>query len=110
MSFSRLKRLVALTTLMVFLCGLAVPAALAEGRKVVTQVKPVYPELAKTMRISGTVKIEAVVSPAGTVKSAKEIGGHPLLVKAALDAVKKFKFEPGSAETTEIVAFEFAKQ
>jgi TonB family protein len=76
-------------------------------RKVKSKVAPVYPELARRMSISGVVKVQVVVAQNGTVKSTKIVGGHPLLVNAATDAVKKWKFEPASEETTGIVEFKF---
>jgi len=76
-------------------------------RKAKTKVAPMYPELARRMSISGVVKVQVVVAPNGTVKSTKAVGGHPLLVNAATEAVKKWKFEPASEETTGIVEFKF---
>jgi TonB family protein len=85
------------------------PAAFAqeEGRKIKNKVTPSYPELAKRMNINGTVKIQVTISPNGMVKAAKLVGGHPLLTDAAMDAVKKWKFEPAGEETTQVVAFNF---
>ena len=77
------------------------------ARKVKTKVAPAYPELARRMGISGVAKIQVVVAPNGTVKSAKIVGGHPVLANAALDAVKKWRFEPATEETTGIVEFKF---
>jgi len=59
------------------------------------------------MRISGTVRIEAVVAPNGSVKSTSVIGGHPVLVQSAQDAVRKCKWEPTSHETKEVVILNF---
>jgi protein TonB len=59
------------------------------------------------MSISGVVKVQVVVAPNGAVKSARIVGGHPLLVNAAVDAVKKWKFENAAEETTGIVEFKF---
>lgn len=80
------------------------------SRKVKSRSNPVYPEIARRMSISGTVKVEVVVSPNGSVKSSKVVGGHPVLATAALDAVKKWKFEPASEETTGVVEFKFQPQ
>ncbi|MBZ5579771.1 MAG: TonB family protein [Acidobacteriia bacterium] len=55
---------------------------------------PVYPALAKQTKTQGTVKIDITVSETGAVVSTKLIGGHPLLVTAAIDAVKKRKYTP----------------
>jgi TonB family protein len=95
--------------LAVGLMALAPGAAFAqEGtRKVKAKVEPVYPALAKQMHITGTVRVEVVITAAGTVKSTKVLGGHPLLAAAAEEALKKWKFEPGTAETTEVIPFNF---
>ena len=76
-------------------------------RKVKSKVSPVYPEIAKRMSIIGTVKVEVVVAPNGTVKSTKVIGGHPVLVDCAVEAVKKWRYETAPEETTQIVEFKF---
>jgi TonB family protein len=80
------------------------------GRKVVARVAPAFPDLARKMHIQGAVRIEAVVRPNGQVKSTRVLGGNPVLVEAASDAVKKWKFEPSSNETTEVVQLTFKAQ
>lgn len=79
-------------------------------RKVTSRVQPAYPDLARKMRLQGVVKIEAVVKPNGAVKSTRVLGGNPVLVDAATEAVTKWKFETASAETTEIVQVTFTPQ
>jgi TonB family protein len=76
-------------------------------RRAKTKVQPSYPDLARKMNITGTVKVEVVVAPNGTVKEARVIGGHPVLANAALEAVKKWRFEPASVESTGIIDFKF---
>ncbi|HTX15109.1 MAG TPA: energy transducer TonB [Candidatus Baltobacteraceae bacterium] len=76
-------------------------------RRAKSRVQPIYPELAKRMSISGTVKIEVVVAPNGTVKEARIVGGHPVLASAALDAAKKWRFEPAGGESTGVIDFKF---
>ena len=76
-------------------------------RRAKSKVQPFYPELAHKMNISGTVKISITVAPNGTVKEAHVVGGHPLLATAALDAAKKWRFEPAAAETSGIIDFKF---
>jgi TonB family protein len=76
-------------------------------RKMVTRVTPNYPGLARSMNISGTVKVEAVVAPDGTVKSASLTGGHPLLGQAAVDAIRRSKWEPAPRETHELITVRF---
>jgi TonB family protein len=77
------------------------------SRKAKTKVQPTYPELARKMNLTGTVKVEIVVLPNGTVKGARVVGGHPVLANAALDAVKRWRFEPAAMESTGIVDFKF---
>lgn len=77
------------------------------GRKVRNRVSPVYPELARKVNASGTVRLEIQIAPSGDVKTIKALGGHPLLIPAAEDAIKKWKYEPGSDATTTIVEFRF---
>ncbi len=79
-------------------------------RKPKTKVSPVYPELARRMSITGTVRLAVVVAPNGQVKNTKAIGGHPILVNAAMDAMKQWKFEPAPAESTGVVEFRFQPQ
>jgi TonB family protein len=76
-------------------------------RRAKTKVQPAYPDLARKMSIVGTVKVQVTVSPNGTVKDAKVIGGHPVLAGAALEAIKKWRFEPAAMESTGIVDFKF---
>jgi TonB family protein len=76
-------------------------------RRAKTKVQPVYPELARRMNITGTVKVEVVVSPNGSVKDARVVGGHPVLANVALEAAKKWRFEPASVESTGVIDFKF---
>lgn len=76
-------------------------------RKVRSKVAPQYPEIARKLGLTGTVKLQIVISANGSVKETKVIGGHPILVTAAEDAVKKWKFEPASTETTGTLEFKF---
>lgn len=76
-------------------------------RRAKSKVQPVYPDLARKMNITGTVKVQVVVGANGAVKDAKIVGGHPVLASAALDAVKKWRFEPAPGESTGVVDFKF---
>jgi TonB family protein len=76
-------------------------------RRAMVKIKPAYPELAKRMKVSGTVKIEVSVTPDGEVKDSKVIGGNPVLIGAAETAVKRWKFEPASKTSTEVITFRF---
>jgi len=79
-------------------------------RKVKTRVAPIYPDIARRMSIAGAVKLVIVVAPNGSVKSSKAMGGHPVLVNAAMDAVRLWKFEPAATESTGVVEFKFQPQ
>lgn len=63
-------------------------------QQLIKKVPPVYPPLAKAARLQGTVKIEALISTRGSITSLKVLEGHPLLVGAALDAVKQWEYKP----------------
>ena len=76
-------------------------------RKIVSKVVPVYPELASKMQMRGTVKVEVVVAPNGRVRSTQVIGGSPLLARAAVDAVAKWKWGPAPQETKELIQLNF---
>jgi TonB family protein len=76
-------------------------------RRAKTKVQPSYPELAHKMNISGVVKIEVTVAPNGTVKEARVVGGHPVLAQSALDAAKRWRFEPAASDSTGIIDFKF---
>jgi TonB family protein len=76
-------------------------------RKVVNRIVPSYPQLARTMNLKGTVRIEAVVAPNGAVKSVAVKGGHPVLVQAAENALQKWRWEPATHETHEPIEFSF---
>jgi TonB family protein len=76
-------------------------------RRAKVKVQPVYPDLARKMNITGTVKIQVVVAANGTVKDAKVLGGHPVLAGAALDAVRKWRFEPAAVESSGVVELKF---
>jgi TonB family protein len=76
-------------------------------RRAKSKVAPVYPDLARKMNLTGTVKVQVVVSPNGTVKEAKVLGGHPVLATAALEAVRKWRFEPAAMESSGVVDFKF---
>ncbi len=76
-------------------------------RKIKSKVAPVYPELAKRMNLTGVVKVMITVNSNGQVKNAKLVGGHPVLANAALEAVKKWRFESASQESSGTVEFRF---
>ena len=63
-------------------------------RSLTYKVVPVYPETARLARIQGPVKFAARIGKDGSVESLHLVGGHPLLVKAAADAVIRFRYKP----------------
>ena len=87
------------------LAALKLPAQ--EGRKVISNPVPAYPEMARRLRLQGVVKVQVVISPDGRVKETKVIGGHPLLVTAVEDTLKNWKYAPASSETTVQLEFHF---
>ncbi len=74
--------------------------------KKISQIIPVYPPLAKAARIQGLVRLEGVLAKDGTIQKLHVISGHPLLVQAALDAVKKWRYSPTllNGEPVEVIA------
>lgn len=89
-------------------CTLAVSAFLLfppggmkaqENRKLIKKAEPVYPELARKMNLTGTVKVEINVAPDGSVTQVHILGGNPVLAEAVEDAVKHWKYASGPAET-----------
>jgi TonB family protein len=79
----------------------------AENRKAVANPTPEYPEIARRMNINGVVKVELVIGADGTIKSAKVLGGHPVLADAVQKALQKWKYAPGPSETTMQLEFRF---
>jgi periplasmic protein TonB len=57
-------------------------------------IKPVYPQIAQSARVSGVVIIEATIGPNGKVQNARVLRSIPLLDQAALDAVKQWEYTP----------------
>ena len=80
------------------------------SRKVLVQTPAVYPTLARSMNIRGTVKLQAQVAANGSVKKIDVLGGHPLLTQSAVTAVGHWKFEPAPHETKEAVEIKFDPQ
>jgi|GEM_PF-1047486 len=85
----------------------ATPSRAAEQRDILSRAAPVYPVLAKRMKISGTVVVEATVNADGKVTEVKAINGNHALGPAAEDAVRQYKFAPGSGTSTVQVEIHF---
>jgi protein TonB len=58
------------------------------------EVEPAYPPLARSARVQGQVVLDVVIGKDGAVKSIKAESGHPMLVPAAIDAVKQWRYQP----------------
>jgi TonB family protein len=76
-------------------------------RKVVSKVAPVYPDLARKLGLRGVVKLIVVILPDGRVKSTEVVGGNPVLSQAAVEAVRKWRYEPAPQQTHGIVELRF---
>jgi protein TonB len=65
-----------------------------QAARLVNRVQPLYPPLARQTRISGTVKLHAIIGKNGQVEQLQVVSGHPLLVQSALDAVRQWRYQP----------------
>ena len=68
-------------------------STILEG-SLIRRVQPVYPPIARAGRIQGPVILQAVISKAGTIEGLQVVSGHPMLAKAALDAVSQWRYRP----------------
>jgi len=73
--------------------------------KLINKVQPIYPPLAKQARIQGTVRLQAIIAKDGSIVELQVLSGHPLLVQAALDAVRQWRYHPTllNGEPVEVV-------
>jgi protein TonB len=85
---------------------------IVQAAKLIHQPQPIYPVLARQTGIQGAVVLRAVIDHDGDVSELQVISGHPLLVQAALNAVKQWRYqptllngEPVEVETTITVSF-----
>ncbi len=92
----RLFQAAALAALLV----MALPARAGDDRAIKMRVAPIYPEIAKRMKIAGLVRIEATVDAQGKVTEVKTLSGNHMLSVAAEDAVRQWKFAPAPADST----------
>ncbi len=58
------------------------------------KVQPAYPPMARSARIQGAVVVRAIISRSGAIENLQVLAGHPLLVKAAIDAVSQWRYRP----------------
>jgi protein TonB len=66
---------------------------MSEG-DLVHKILPTYPPLARTARIQGQVLLQAVISKQGTIENLRVLAGHPMLVSAAIEAVRQWRYRP----------------
>src|SRR5512146_1463492 len=90
---------------------LRVSTGISEGL-LMHKVEPLYPIIAQRAHVQGTVELKAIISKEGTIQNLQLVKGHPLLVSAAIDAVKQWRYrpyilngEPIEVETTVLVNF-----
>ena len=90
---------------------LRVSQGVAEGN-LLRKIEPQYPQMAKVAHIQGDVLLAATISKGGSIENLHQISGHPILVQAAMEAVKQWKYkpyllngEPVEVETTIKVSF-----
>lgn len=74
--------------------------------KLLRKIIPEYPSLAKTARVSGVVRLLGVIAKDGTIRNLQLISGHPLLARAALEAVKQWVYQPTllNGQPVEVIA------
>ncbi len=77
------------------------------SRKVVSKATPIYPDLARRLNLHGVVKLVVVVAPDGKVTSTEVMGGNPVLSQAAVEAVRKWRYEAAREQTHAVVELRF---
>jgi protein TonB len=73
------------------------PVKLSEGvveAQMISRIEPQYPTIAIQTKTEGTVRLHAIISRDGRITSLDVLSGHPFLVKAALDAVRQWRYRP----------------
>ncbi|HEY6351008.1 MAG TPA: energy transducer TonB [Candidatus Angelobacter sp.] len=90
---------------------LRISSGVADGNKIGGN-DPVYPQMAKIAHVQGDVVLQALISKQGTIENLRAISGHPILIQAAMDAVRAWRYkpwilngEPVEVETTITVKF-----
>ncbi len=78
-----------------------------DGRKLISNPAPMYPEMAKNFHIVGVVKVQVLIAPDGHIKATQILGGHPILVSSVEETLKKWKYAPATTETTAVLEFNF---
>jgi TonB family protein len=84
-----------------------VEIAAGKGPEPLSEVLPAYPPLAAQARVQGVVALEVQIGTKGSVDNIRVITGHPLLIQAAIDAVKTWVYPPQASPGTTTVALNF---
>src|SRR5947208_11467809 len=84
--------LLMMSSLFVGTIGVVRTCAQESDRRVITRVEPEYPDALKKLYIGGVVRVEVQVSPGGTVRNIKLLGGNPILGQSTMRAVKMWKY------------------
>ncbi len=95
------------TAALAIVVGLALPARATEDREVMIRVSPAYPVLAERMKITGSVRVEVTVDAKGKVLDAKALAGNSILIPAAEEAVRRWRFESGTGTASVEVEVNF---
>jgi protein TonB len=92
------------------------PLRISEGvtsGMLLKKIRPVYPLIARSARIQGQVLLSAIISKDGAIENLSLVSGHPMLVPAAIEAVRQWHYrpyllngQPIEVETTVVVTFE----
>ena len=82
----------------------------AAKRRLLERTATPYPALAVNMALQGVVKLDVLVAADGTVKTIETKGGHPVLVQAAMNAVRRWKWEPAARESHELVEVKYSPE
>lgn len=114
--FSDMRLLLLITSLIA--CSLGVGSFQAHAqqnqqaqskRLVVKRVEPAYPPIALRAGLSGNVRLELTVAPDGSAQSIRVLGGNPILIKAATEAINNWRWTQASTHSNETVQLTFGK-
>lgn len=65
-----------------------------QAAKLIRQVQPIYPALARQVRVQGVVTLEAIIGTDGTIQMLRALNGHPMLIQSAIHAVQQWMYSP----------------
>lgn len=91
-----------------FTASASLAAQESAHRKILVRVNPEYPDTLRMAQIGGLVRLSVTVTANGNVTQAEVRGGNPILAEKAQQAVLKWKFAAGPAQTVEDVRISFS--